>query len=186
MTVTVATEQLTAKERRELLTVTRGRFKVLRQMAKGRAMEIAREEHTRVKRERARDLTKYRKKIEALNAEQAKLDDKATALVTEIRDAGLLYRGRTDGGNGSILDASYLDVSIKFQVESAWRGGSESEVYATIVAELNRQEQAIVEALILGDNLGSDTARKFLENLPTIETFSTASPLQLIDAGRAA
>lgn len=169
--------EMTASERRELRTVVRQRFKVLRADVKQRHLELLAEAETRLV-ERYRDQDKQ---IEDLNFRMAEITEQASR---EITDLILAVRGEADGVsirrpvrlNTPRINAYSEDRS---QLHRAMVAGIDAQV-KTALLDLDRREADLLQNLAL-TGIESGAAREFLASIPTVAELVPAARLREIE-----
>jgi hypothetical protein len=169
---------ITAAERRELRSVIRAQFKVLRGEVEQRRKELAAEAAEQVRRRYA----DADKQVDDLNWKIEQITNQANK---DIRDAVKAAQGDSDGGQWNWSGAIRApQVSHRredrYALSSALGTGIEAQAHAALLT-LERQEADLLRQLALGA-LESDEAREFLASIPTVGELVPASRLQEIEA----
>jgi hypothetical protein len=170
--------EMTAAERRELRSVVRSQFKVLRGEVEQRRKELAAEAAEQVRRRYA----DADKKVDDLNWKIEQVVDQANK---DIRDAVKAVQGDSDGGTwqwSGPLRAPKVshEREDRYALNSALGTGINAQAAAAQLT-LERQEADLLRQLAMGA-LGSDEARQFLARIPTVGELVPASRLQEIEA----
>lgn len=165
-------------ERRELRSVVRSQFKVLRTEVKQRQSELVAQAERQLM-ERYRDEDKR----------QDDLNFRVREIVSQAnRDIGDLLREHSDGEEGGRFDGLFMmrapsirrrDES-RSQLHSAFIAGIKAQVETALLA-LDRQEADLLRQLAL-ESLESAEAQEFLGRIPTVADLVPATRLREIEA----
>lgn len=157
---------MTKTDRKELTSVVRSEFKILRNELRNREMQLASKIRAELEAE-AKDATQEAIAAAAALEERAdQLERDATALVREMREQGL----EPQGYRGSIIridfdnrwQAKDIDRRVQQQLNAikTQRGAAE--------LQLDRNEQDLVKELSVGA-LETEEAKTFLAKIPTLD-----------------
>ena len=156
---------MTSKERNELVRLVKARFRLLKMQAKTRAYEIREREEDRLELE-DRELTKeFRDRLDAINERAKPLFDEVAVVMQEAWDAGFRHEGYTK--------REYL-TDVRFHSVKRYRTYDHS-VEKHVLAEIERAEIAAIEEILMPGIEDEETAAKFLDRIPTIESLVSGS-----------
>lgn len=169
---------MTQAERRELRSVVRSQFKVLRGEVEQRRKELAAEAAEQVRRRYAT----ADKTVDDLNWKIEQITDQANK---DIRDAVKAIQGESDSGTwnwSGPLHAPKVghEREDRYALNAALGSGINAQASAALLT-LERQEADLLRRLALGA-LESDEARTFLAAIPSVGELVPASRLQEIEA----
>lgn len=170
--------EMTQAERRELRSVVRSQFKVLRGEVEQRRRELAAEAAGQVRRKYAAS----DKQVDDLNWRLEQITDQANK---DIRDAVKAVQGESDGGlwnwSGPVRAPRVAhEHEDRYALNNALTTGITAQAQAALLT-LERQEADLLRQLALGA-LESDEARKFLAAIPSVGELVPASRLAEIEA----
>lgn len=166
-------------ERRELRSVVRQQFKVLRTEVKQRELELTAEAERRLM-ERYRDEDKA---IEDLNWRIAEI---ARDAQRQIDDLMREHEDKIDGGKWSRYSGRVSAQGVarksedRAQLRRALEAGVKEQVAQAVLA-LDRQEADLLKALAV-DALETDAAREFLTRIPTVAELVPSARLREIES----
>jgi hypothetical protein len=170
---------ITAAERRELRSVVKQQFKVLRGEIEQRRAELIAEAADQVRRRYAAT----DKQVDDLNWRLQQIVDQANK---DIRDAVQAVQKETDSGgqwnwSGPVHAPRITHkVEDRYALSNALTSGIEAQAQGAIL-NLQRKEADLLRELATGA-LESDEARRFLADIPTVGELVPASRLQEIEA----
>jgi hypothetical protein len=169
---------ITAAERRELRTVVRAQFKVLRGEVEQRRKELAAEAAGQVRRRYAT----ADKQVDDLNWRISQVVDQANK---DIRDAVKAAQAESDGGQWSWSGAIHAprishQHEDRYALNGALSTGIDAQARGALLT-LERQEADLLRQLAMGA-LETEEARAFLAAIPSVGELVPASRLQEIEA----
>jgi hypothetical protein len=169
---------MTQAERRELRSVVRGQFKVLRGEVEQRRRELAAEAAEQVRRRFAAD----DKTLDDLNWKIGQITDQANK---DIRDAVKAVQASSDSGtwtwSGAVAPPRVMrQQEDKWALTAALNKGIDAQVNSALLG-LERQEADLLRSLALGA-LESEEARRFLASIPSVGELVPAARLLEIEA----
>ena len=170
--------RIPAVERRELRSVVRQQFKVLRAEVEQRRAELAAEAAEQVRRKYAA----ADKQVDDVNWRIEQIVDQANK---DIRDAVKKVQGESEAGtwtwSGAVRAPHIAHRNEdRFALNTALTAGIEAQAKQALLT-LERQEADLLRQLAL-DALDSDEARAFLARIPTVAELVPASRLLEIEA----
>jgi hypothetical protein len=170
--------KMPAAERRELRSVVRQQFKVLRAEVEQRRSELTAEAAEKVRQKYA----SADKEVDDLNWRIEQIVDQANK---DIRDAVKKTQGESDGGtwtwSGAIRAPHIAHRNEdRYALNGALTAGIDAQAKQALLT-LERQEADLLRQLAL-DALDSDEARAFLSRIPTVAELVPASRLLEIEA----
>lgn len=169
---------ITQAERRELRSVIRAQFKVLRGEVEQRRKELAAEAAEQVRRRYAA----ADKCVDDLNWRIEQIVDQANK---DIRDAVKAVQGDSDGGtwawSGPVRAPRVAhEREDRYALTGALSTGIDAQARSALLT-LERQEADLLRQLALGA-LESEEARAFLASIPSVGELVPASRLREIEA----
>lgn len=169
---------MTQAERRELRSVIRAQFKVLRGEIDQRRAELAAEAAEQVRRRFASD----DKQLDDLNWKIEQITDQANK---DIRDAVKAVQGSSESGTWTWSGPVHAPRVVRRQEDRyaltvALNSGIEAQVKGALL-NLERQEADLLRSLTLGA-LESEEARAFLAAIPSVGDLVPAARLLEIEA----
>lgn len=169
---------MTQAERRELRSVVRGQFKVLRAEVEQRRKELAAEAAEQVRRRYAAT----DKQVDDLNWKIEQIVDQANK---DVRDAVKAVQAASEGGQWNWTGGIHAprvnhQVEDRYALNGALSTGIDAQAKGALLT-LERQEADLMRQLALGA-LESDEARTFLAAIPSVGELVPASRLQEIEA----
>jgi hypothetical protein len=168
-----------AGERRELRSVVRQQFKVLRTEVKQRELELLAEAERRL-------MERYRDEDKAIEDLNWRIEEIAREAQRQIDDIMHQHEDKADGGKWSRyagrIQASGVSrkTEDRTQLRRALKAGIEEQVAQAALA-LDRQEADLLKALAM-DALESDAAREFLTHIPTVAELVPSARLREIES----
>jgi hypothetical protein len=169
---------MTQAERRELRSVIRSQFKVLRGEIEQRRKELAHEAAEQVRRRYASS----DKQVDDLNWRIEQIIDQANK---DIREATKAVQGDSEGGQWSWSGPVRAprvshEREDRYALNGALSTGIDAQARSALLT-LERQEADLLRQLTLGA-LESDEARQFLANIPLVGDLVPASRLKEIES----
>lgn len=169
---------ISAGERRELRSVVKQQFKVLRGEVEQRAAEMRAEAAERVRHRYAGT----DKQLDDLNWRIEQITDQANK---DIRDAVKAVQEASDGGNwtwsgGMHAPRVNYQREDRYALQHSLTAGIDATARAAALT-LERQEADLLRQLALGA-LESDEARAFLSSIPSVGELVPASRMKEIEA----
>ena len=170
--------RIPAAERRELRSVVRQQFKVLRAEVEQRRAELAAEAAEQVRRKYAA----ADKQVDDLNWRIEQIVDQANK---DIRDAVKTVQGSSEGGQwtwSGALRPPHINHQNedRYALNSALTAGIDATAKQALLG-LERQEADLLRQLAL-DALESEEAQAFLARIPAVSELVPASRLLEIEA----
>jgi hypothetical protein len=170
--------KMPAAERRELRTVVRTQFKVLRAEVEQRRAELAAEGAEKVRQKYAAS----DKQVDDLNWRIEQIVDQANK---DVRDAVKAVQGESEAGTwtwSGAMRAPHIAHrgEDRYALNGALAAGIDAQAKQALLT-LERQEADLLRQLAL-DALDSDEARAFLGRIPTVAELVPASRLLEIEA----
>ena len=170
--------KMPAAERRELRTVVRTQFKVLRAEVDQRRAELVAEAAEKVRQKYAAS----DKQVDDLNWRIEQIVDQANK---DVRDAVKAVQGESEAGtwtwSGAIRAPHVAHRNEdRYALNGALTAGIDAQAKQALLT-LERQEADLLRQLAL-DALDSDEARAFLGRIPTVAELVPASRLLEIEA----
>ena len=166
-------------ERRELRSVVRQQFKVLRTEVKQRELELVSEAELRL-------MERYRDEDKAIEDLNWRIKEIATDAQRQIDDLMHQHEDKADGGKWSRyagrIQASGVSrkTEDRAQLRRALEAGIKEQVKQATLA-LDRQEADLLKALAM-DALESDAARDFLMRIPAAAELVPSARLREIES----
>lgn len=166
-------------ERRELRSVVRQQFKVLRTEVKQRELELTADAERRL-------MERYRDEDKAVEDLNWRIKEIATEAQRQIDDLMQQHEDKADGGKWSRfagrIQASGVNrkTEDRAQLRRALEAGIKEQVTQAILA-LDRQEADLLKALAV-DALETDAAREFLAHIPTLAELVPSARLREIES----
>lgn len=166
-------------ERRELRSVVRQQFKVLRTEVKQREAELLAEAERRL-------VDRYRDEDKRLDDVNWQVQEIAREAQRQIDDLLKKVGGDEDGGRWNTFSGQLRVNRIvrhtedRGQLRRALEAGIKEQVRVALLA-LDRQEADLLKVLAL-DALESDAAREFLTKIPTVAELVPSARLREIEA----
>jgi hypothetical protein len=166
-------------ERRELRSVVRQQFKVLRTEVKQREAELMAEGERRL-------VDRYRDEDKAIEDLNWRMKEIVRDAQRQIEDLMKEHGEQEDGGGWSRSDGKlwFQGVSRKTedrtQLRRALEAGIKEQVRMALLA-LDRQEADLLRALAV-DALETDAARAFLERIPNVAELVPSARLREIES----
>ncbi len=166
-------------ERRELRSVIRAQFKVLRTEVKQRENELMAEAEGRL-------VDKYRDEDKRIDDLNWRIKELADAAQREVEDLMKQHEDLSDGGRwhhfaGRISFNRVHRVSEdRTQLHRALTAGVKAQVRDALLA-LDRQEADLLKAIAM-EALESDEAKAFLQQIPTVADLVPSKRLREIES----
>jgi len=170
--------KMPASERRELRSVIRQQFKVLRAEVDQRRAELAAEAAEKVRQKYAAS----DKQVDDLNWRIEQIIDQANK---DVRDAVKKVQGESEAGtwtwSGAVRAPHIAHRNEdRYALNGALTAGIDAQAKAALLT-LERQEADLLRQLAM-DALDSDEAKAFLARIPTVAELVPASRLLEIEA----
>lgn len=169
---------ITPGERRELRSVVRQQFKVLRTEVQQRELELKAEAERRL-------MDRYRDEDKAIDDLNWRIQEIAREAQRQIEDLMKDHGDAEEGGvwkRGSgriIVNGVYRKTEDRAQLRRALEAGIQEQVKQAVLA-LDRQEADLLKALAM-DALETDAARQFLTRIPTVAELVPSARLREIE-----
>ena len=173
------TDRITPGERRELRSVVRQQFKVLRTEVKQRELELMAEAERRL-------MERYRDEDKAVENVNWRIKEIASEAQRQIEDVMREHGDTEDGGgwqrgSGRILvNGASRKTEDRYQLRRALEAGIKEQVRQASLA-LDRQEADLLRVLAM-DALETDAARDFIAQIPAVAELVPTRRLREIEA----
>lgn len=182
---------LTSAEKRELTGLVKRRFELMKSEIKQRKVEIVRDVTAQLREKQSQKLIRYSRKLDALRAKAAKLEEDGEKLYAEAKADGITFgHWRHDGtfypkGSDALVTAnvaSSSSVEVDGIEDQIQRVSSELSINGGRAGvTLERMEVDLLEELVTS-SLTSDEGRAFLARIPSLDDLVTAATQKAISA----